>query len=268
MGRVAIILGKKRYSRVETLEWYRDKYNKWQDTIIGVSCYYGFWAWLLGRLTNRKVIYYCIDFYCLEAGEGWLDTLFIKASWQLDKFLIKHSDDVWDISERINEGRLKYGNYKALSTIVPCCYDPNYFSFNTVHHNTPIFVGLTPYGKDLWEGTIVNINGSLPYKQMVWEIERSLCGIAVWKDKHNAYYGDSGKTKLYLACGIPAITNKWTTLAPLIEENRAGICIDYNQKEFYEAVLEIYKNYEEYKNNVKKMWRYCNAEDVYKEANI
>lgn len=84
-------------------------------------------------------------------------------------------------------------------------------------------------------------------------------GIAVapyLPDKNSfTYYSDPGKPKWYLACGLPVIITKVPEIAYAIGKGKAGIAIDYNVKEFQDAVLEILKkeNYETYKGNAVKM---------------
>lgn len=264
--RKPIILGKKKVSRVETLQDYADRHDCWYNYIIGVSCYFGFWAWLRGRLTGRHIVYYCIDFYCLEGAKNLYDYLFIRASWLMDWFLINCCDEIWDISTRINVGRVGYGQYYARgSTIVSCCYPPSYFRYERSLPAKLVFVGLYPYGKELWENLdFFWIDGDWTEEEMLEDIPRCGIGLALWKDKHNAYYGDSGKTKLYFACGIPVITVKWTTLAPVIEKYQAGITINYDKQELGEAIKKIQGNYVFYKENVKKMREYCDSDFVLK----
>lgn len=84
-------------------------------------------------------------------------------------------------------------------------------------------------------------------------------GIAVapyLPDKNSfTYYSDPGKPKWYLACGLPVIITKVPSIAFDIQKEKAGIAIDYNIRQFQDAVLTILKkeNYATYKNNATGM---------------
>ena len=273
MGRKAIILGKKIVGRKETLEYVAKKYN-WQNVVIGISCFFGFWAWVLARLTRRKCIYYCIDFYSPEMiiNKRLKNRIFNWGSRQLDKFLINYCDELWDISERINEGRLKFGNYRAiLSKIIPLSYPLSYFRFNYGQKDKMAFVGLDPYGLELLDGIDYVWLGKdkfLPLGELLDKL--SLCGIgfSIWEEKGNNYYGDPGKTKLYSACGLPVIMTDNTPYAEIIKETQAGLVIEYNKPAVEQAIKQIFNNYDFYKNNVQKTWKYINADEIFKDCSL
>ena len=271
MGRKAIILGKKVVSRTETLKYASERFG-WKNVAIGISCFFGFWAWVIGRLTGRKVIYYCIDFYSPKVSinsKGWR-RLFCFFAMLMDKFLVKHCDECWDISDRINHGRGTFGNYHAeLSKIVPLSYPPSYFRFReNVWRNKVAFVGLDPYGLELAKdipGIELEWLGGKPLIPLDELLDKlSLCGIglSMWEEDGNNYYGDPGKTKLYSACGLPVIMTPNTPYARIINLTQAGIVIRYNRDSLEKAVKLMLNNYSYYKDNVPKTWRYINADIV------
>jgi len=274
MDRKAIILGKKIVSRKETLGYAAEKFN-WRNVIIGISCFFGFWAWVLARLISRKCIYYCIDFYSpvIPINKTLKNRVFCWAAMQMDKFLIRVCDEVWDISERINEGRQQFGNYFAHSTIVPLSYPPSYFRFHYGKKERIVFVGLDPYGLELlpfadiefiWLGK----DKLLPLPDLLFELSCAGIGISLWQEKGNNYYGDPGKTKLYSACGLPVIMTNNTPYAKIIKETEAGIVIDYDKEQVKWAIKMILENYDFYKNNVKKTWEYINSDEVFKNCGL
>ena len=272
MDRKAIILGKPTVSRKEALEYLAEKHN-WKNVIIGISAWYGFWAWVLARLLDRKCIYYCIDFYAPTEAENWRDKLFIWSAMQMDKFLNRHCDDVWDISKNIDEGRYIYGGYVGQkSRILPLCYPPDYFRFNPPEmKELVVYVGLDGFGTELISDQpnfLWLANGHLPLNLLLQNL--SICGIglAMWKTVGNNYYGDPGKSKLYSACGLPVIITNNTLYSKVIAETQAGIVIPYDRTALKEAIKKIADNYDFYKNNVKKTWRYINADEVYQEKGI
>ncbi|MEK7450819.1 MAG: glycosyltransferase [Patescibacteria group bacterium] len=97
-------------------------------------------------------------------------------------------------------------------------------------------------------------------------------GIAVapyLPDKNSfTYYSDPGKPKWYLACGLPVIITKVPSIAFDIQKEKAGIAIDYDIKQFQDAVLTILKkeNYEIYKNNAARMGLKFDWSIIFKKA--
>ena len=286
----AIILGKKIVARRETLEYASNKFN-WQNVVIGVSCYYGFWAWLLSRLLRKKCIYYCIDFYTYRVKKDFLDGFSIWAAMQMDKFLVHHADICWDISERINYGRFELGFYssdvqerrknyigeidegkKGKDRIIPLSYPHTYFRYTEqVDKKLLVFVGLDPYGVDImppeikfqWLG-----NGKMPWYELLNKTALAGIGISCWPIHGNNFYGDPGKTKLYSACGLPVIMTENTPYADIIEKTKAGIIVKYDLEDVRKACHKIWKNYKFYKRNVKKTWEYIDADRVFENIPV
>jgi glycosyltransferase involved in cell wall biosynthesis len=198
--------------------------------------------------------------------------MFAWVAMQMDRFLTRVVDEVWDISEKINEGRDFFGLYRANSKIVPLSYPPSYFRFkDDVVKNCVAFVGLDPYGLELMRGVegakLVWLGG-----KDHWPLEKllealSVCGIglSLWKEDGNNYYGDPGKTKLYSACGLPVIMTNNTVYSKIIQETQAGIVIDYNKASLQSAIQQLLNNYDFYKSNVKKTWPYINSDEVFKQ---
>lgn len=55
----------------------------------------------------KKVVYYTIDYYPTRFENKFLNNLYYK----LDKFCVKYSDEIWNVSEKMIEARAKkYGN--------------------------------------------------------------------------------------------------------------------------------------------------------------
>jgi glycosyltransferase involved in cell wall biosynthesis len=264
-----IIFAKKIVGRKETLEYANKKFN-WKDDVIGVSCFFGFWAWLFARLTRRKCIYYCIDFYSPKIAKDFIDGVFIYLAMQMDKFLLNHVDEVWDISNRIKEGRLEYGHYFRTSTIVPLSYPKSYFRFETdVIPYKIAFVGLEPYGIELLDEYVwLGHEHLLELDDLLNKLSRLGIGVSLWKEKGNNYYGDPGKTKLYSACGLPVIMTDNTPYAEIIKSCEAGIIVPYDKKSVFEATKKILQNYWFYKYNVKKTWRYIDTDEVFSNTRL
>jgi len=284
-----IILGKKVVSRLETLQYAAKKFA-WPDNwVIGISSYYAFWAWILARLTGKKCLYYCIDYYTYRVRKDFLDGISIWLAAKLDRFLCKHVDYVWDISVRINYGRMElekkilYRNmtkqyigeplnkkeYGTPSRIVPLTYPPSYFRDSVVYYKVPVFVGLVPYGKDLWPiNTVWLGKGNMRLEDMLDQLSNCGIGISIWDRDGNNYYGDPGKTKLYSACGLPVIMTNNTPYAEVIDRLKAGIIVEYTKKSIDDAVKKIFENYDFYKSNVYRTRDFINADKLLRDFKI
>lgn len=278
----ALILGKKIVGRKETLEYAAKKFG-WKDVVIGISVFYAFWAWIIARLTGRKFIYYCIDFYSPEIAYTIWDKIFIPCAMLMDRFLCKVADEIWDISERINEGRTNFGGYAPKHhTIVRLAYPPTYFHFVPPRplktQKKPIricYVGLEKYGlellwsiKDITDLDFLGGKPYLPIDELLLRISNYDCGISLWKDKGNNYYGDPGKTKLYSACGLPVIMTDNTPYTKIIRDTQAGVICEYNEISLRKAIKEMIFNYDFYKRNVKDTWKFINVDNVYANLKI
>jgi len=284
-----IILGKKTVGRLETLLYANQKFNWNDDWVMGISSYYAFWAWLLARITGRKCIYYCIDYYTYLVRKDFLDGISIWLAAKLDHFLCKHVDIVWDISHRINQGRydlerfilyrdiranvigepVNMKDYGTPSIVMPLSYPPNYFRFKKTGIPRPVFVGLVPYGKEVWTDNTHWIgDGSKPIENLLDELSAYGIGISVWDRCGNNYYGDPGKTKLYSACGLPVIMTDNTPYAEIVRKTGAGIIVDYTKESIEQAVKKIFRKYSFYKSNVKKTWEYIDADRLLNNIKI
>lgn len=83
------------------------------------------------------------------------------------------------------------------------------------------------------------------------------------------FYSEAGKPKLYLGCGLPVVITKVPTVAKLIDEKGAGIAIDYDKKQFVEAVLKILKKkkiYEEYKQKATRLGLQFDWSEIFEKA--
>ena len=119
MDKRTVVLGKPVVSRTETVQAYVDKVGH-KNAVIGISAYYGILAYIIRLVRIRsKFIYYCIDYYIPSMARGRLDSVFVWLHIRVDRFLAEHADEVWDISQRINEGRWAHNHITTDSTIVP-----------------------------------------------------------------------------------------------------------------------------------------------------
>ena len=130
------------------------------DYFIGISHFSGFLGFFLKFFgISKKFIYYTIDYYVPYtetgnpnpfAGYGWFERMLLKISIYLDKLAVASADELWDISNRIEEGRLRFGKfnketYDAKKRIAPLGYDSSFYRNKDVREldrYTIVFAGV------------------------------------------------------------------------------------------------------------------------------
>ena len=128
------------------------------ELYIGISHFFGLSGIFLKSLgICKKSIYYAIDYYLPPQGCGIFDAALVRISNFADKMAVIYSDEVWDISSRIADGRLKFSGigkefYAHKNRIVPLGYDKSFFRNKTmrdINRYTVIFVGVIVAGQGL-----------------------------------------------------------------------------------------------------------------------
>ena len=92
-----------------------------------------------------------------------------------------------------------------------------------------------------------NLSGHVRFTGLIndEEVNSILCkcalGIAPYfPDPYSTKRGsDPTKPKMYLACGLPVVITRVPPIAGEIEENNAGLAIDYSKEELVNAVLRL-----------------------------
>jgi len=101
------------------------KLRRGYDIYFGVSHSFGLWGAILKRIgVVRELIYYCIDYYYPGEKKDFNSYFVMFLNW-LDKFTVKSSDYIWDLSSRIPEARRKdRGNHLVSysNIVVPLGY--------------------------------------------------------------------------------------------------------------------------------------------------
>lgn len=123
--------------------WWILQSGKIFDMYVGVNplnCFAGIICRRLGRV--QHVIFYAIDFTPKRFKNTFLNFLY----HHLELFCVTHSDERWDVSPRIAEGREKYLGFSKLASqkVVPIgVWKRDIVSISRIKKNTPviIFVG-------------------------------------------------------------------------------------------------------------------------------
>lgn len=80
---------------------------------------------------------------------------------------------------------------------------------------------------------------------------------------NESYWGDPSKIKTYIGAGVPVLTTDVSYMSEEIKKKKAGIVIDYNTKEFIQAILTIIKKRKTYSNNAFKLARNYDFKRLY-----
>jgi glycosyltransferase involved in cell wall biosynthesis len=108
-------------------------------------------------------------------------------------------------------------------------------------------IGRGPYEEELkkqvrmhYLNSVIEFLGFIKDESEVLNIlSHCAIGIAPWtsSEDDNILYADPGKPKLYAFCGLPTIiTNGAVSIAPEINDRKAGIAIDYDENALIKAV--------------------------------
>jgi glycosyltransferase involved in cell wall biosynthesis len=79
------------------------------------------------------------------------------------------------------------------------------------------------------------------HKKIEKIISKCAIGVAPYVPNPDSFtwFADPGKPKVYLGCGLPVVITKVPHIAFEIEENKAGIAINYDKEELINAVLKL-----------------------------
>lgn len=117
-----------------------------------------------------------------------------------------------------------------------------------------VFQGFVENEETLFELVSKNAIGIAPY-------------LSTWQNP--AIYADPGKPKLYAFSGLPIVITNWVGVSKEIEKMKAGISINYDPKEFADAVVRLLKDDEtlkEYRSNASKFAMSYTSEEIFKRA--
>ncbi|MFC1804514.1 glycosyltransferase [Candidatus Omnitrophota bacterium] len=108
-------------------------------------------------------------------------------------------------------------------------------------------------------------------KELSGILSHCAVGLATWdmSAENCIRYADPSKPKHYAFCGLPVIITRTNAIADEIDDLRAGIAINYDEKEFVDAVSRLLgdeKLLQDYRENALKFaHRYISA-NIYKKA--
>lgn len=246
---------------------------------IGIDPLNAAWG-IVGKYLGRvgKVIYYTADYADSRFGNSVLNRIYHS----LDKFCIRHADQIWNVSTRIFERRIAQG----------VCKDKNYFVPNTPlgdrrdtqknNQSTLVIVGTSTTALDfevvlsalpafirkfpdirlhiigelhfpkrikdallVWQRKkIITLHGAMRRDDVFDFLQRSGIGLALYKDVDPwTRFGDSMKIREYLAAGLPVVTTDVVSTSEVIRKFRCGVVTTLNDKSLVRSVEMVYTHY-------------------------
>ncbi len=243
---------------------------------IGIDPLNALWG-IVGRyagLVNR-VIYYTADYADSRFGNRLLNGIYHC----IDRFCIRHADQVWNVSTRIFEHRVTQGVSKEKNYFVPNAPVGVHEGKDAHHAHWMVIVGtsttslnyevvldaLVPLTKK-YPDIRLHIIGELNFPKAIkneitrWQRKKTvvlhgpLCrekvheflstagiGLALYIDKDPwTRYGDSMKIREYLAAGLPVVTTGVVSTSDVIREFRCGVVIRPAVSDFVRAIDSVY----------------------------
>ena len=238
----------------------------------------------------KKVIFYTPDYSPKRFENKILNEIY---HW-IDRFCVRHADQVWNVSRRICNIRQQLGLEAEKNILLPNVPSNEYKKYlhNKKDVHTLVTLGIIKDQLDFmgifdaikkikisYPDIILKIIGSGPkedeYKKYVLEnelqqnviflgyldhsdalreISTSGIGLALYNGKWEFnHYGDSVKCREFFSFGLPVITTDSHSTVDEIQEFEAGIICEIASDAYVEALEKLFKNYDEYSSNAKKL---------------
>jgi len=225
-----------------------------------------------------KTIYYCVDYTPTRFANKFLNNIYL---WS-DKFCANNSDEVWNVSRRIIDLRIKQRIQNEKIKYIPnsskfldCPRVPdNKINKNQIvmvtgqTHNPVVDLVLKSFsivirdfpalklkiigvGKKRLQKN-VEFLGQLTNEDLLKVVSESYLALAIYtfsKDYSWITYGDSKKAREYLACGVPVIITDVVGTSDEVKKYNAGIVIKAKIDELTNAIEKLMLD--------RKYWKTC-----------
>lgn len=259
-------------------------------TFIGIDPLNALAGIILRKLgLARKTIFYAVDYSPRRFSLSWLNSLYL----QVDCFAALHSDQVWNVSSRIQAIRRKQGVLKDRNILVPNTpvsshtlnqqkkikhslvsvgiidkqLDfPNLFlavkSLRkifpeitvTIIGNGPLLTALQDQVKQLRLQKQVRFLGYQTHQKTLQYIAQHSVGLALYTGEWNFnYYGDSMKCREYFQYGLPVLTTDTHSTVEDIQKAEAGIVIQPTVEEYITGISQLFRQQSKYSQNAYRL---------------
>lgn len=109
------------------------------------------------------------------------------------------------------------------------------------------------------------------HKKLTKILSSSAIGLAPYMPDPKSWsnFSDPSKIKLYLACGLPVITTRVTTMADIVDKNKVGLIIKYSPEELSKAIIFLISNkkrLDNYRKNALKFSKEYDVDKIFQKA--
>lgn len=226
----------------------------------------------------KKIVFYSVDYTPTRFKNRFMNFIYL---WT-DKIVAENCDEVWNVSRRIIDLRIKQGIQNKKIKYVPnspkfldCPRVPdnkinkNQIAMVTGQTHSPVidlvlkaFATASNKIPDLKLKIIgtekirsqknVEFLGQLANEDLLKVVSASYLALAIYtfsKDYSWISYGDSKKAREYLACGVPVIITDVVSTSDDVKKYNAGIVIKAEINELTNAIQELILD--------RKYWKTC-----------
>lgn len=138
--------------------------------------------------------------------------------------------------------------------------------------STPKVAGIPPYEKILRSlGKQVSVLGVLPHEKVLATLPGLGIGLSPYSPKATnlSRYAWPARVIDYLACGLPVIITPVPSVAQEIKKKKAGVLVNYNEKEFIAAARKLLtddKFYFTARKNAVALVKHLSWDNIFKKA--
>ncbi len=250
--------------------------EKHTDIYVGIDPLNAFWG-ILAKFCKRVdvVVYYTADY----AERRFSNTVLNAIYHGIDRFCIRFSDQIWNVSQRIAERRLLQGVPQQRNYYVPNAPLQLPFAGRNYARHRLVIVGTSTTALEypalirslrilkrrypnielhiigelrfprllqkhidrMVRQGYVYLHGALSHDRVQELLSSSGIGLALYKDRDPwTKFGDSMKIREYLSCGLPVITTDVVATSELIRIYGCGLVIRPSKQAIIAAVSSIY----------------------------
>ncbi len=235
----------------------------------------------------RLVIYYVIDYTPRRFSSRIINWIYQRCA----RFAARHSDMIWNLSERMREVHARFGANPQTSIMVPIGIHAHEYevvdetqiirnqwiivstlfeskgvqiiidALKYIPQAQLIIVGTGPYeaalkarARDQGVEDRITFLGMAERRILFDKLAHSRVAFAPYlPDPANySYYADPAKLKEYLACGIPVVITRVPWIAEEIKNRPMGLAVEYDARQIALAAKQLMENDE--------FWRCCRQE--------
>jgi len=138
--------------------------------------------------------------------------------------------------------------------------------------STPKVTGIPSYEKIFRSlGRRVSVLGAIPHERVLAILPELGIGLSPYSPEESSLsrYAWPARVIDYLACGLPVIITPVPAVAQKIKKKKAGVLINYNEKEFIEAIRKLLtedKFYFQARKNATALVKHLSWDNIFKKA--